>query len=193
MYLLPNKNKIDDDGIVEAMKDGNSNTCYFLDTASGEVGIIDGKKDKSKLAKLRGDSRYIAIPKISDEKWRKIFRDFVEMCEDWDNSATGKLFGKEFAKGGNVRKNCVAILEKREKIDGLIYGWRQFEADSLWEEMRKWFSSLPIEIEDDWKSELDCDCELCKLLKEGDHTVGDFMEASQKEDRKRKNKNQGKK
>lgn len=192
MYLLPNKNKINDEGVIEAMKDGNSRAYYFLDTISGEVGMVDGEKDKKKLEKLCGDSRYIAIPKVSDEKWRKWFRDFVEMMAGEDGEISAKLIIKELEKEEkDVFKKCLAILEKGEKVDGLIYDWWQFEADMLWEEMENWFCSLPIDVEDDWQSELDDDCELCKLMKKGDHTVGDFMEAAQKEGRKKKDKSGG--
>lgn len=186
MYLLPNKNKIDGEGITAAMKDENPKASYFLDTVSGEVEIAVKGKDKDKLTKLRGDSRYLAIPKIGDEKWRKLFRDFLEMMREEGGEVSGKLIIKEIEKGKKeVLKKCRAILEKREKNDGLIYGWWQFESDKLWEEMENWFSTLPIEIEDDWQSDLDSDCELCKLIKNGAHNVGDFREAVQKEKRKK--------
>jgi hypothetical protein len=49
---------------------------------------------------------------------------------------------------------------------GWIHAWPQWEVDNLYEEIANWFRGLPIDIEDDM-SELDDDCPLCRMAKEG--------------------------
>ncbi len=49
---------------------------------------------------------------------------------------------------------------------GWIHGWSQWEMDYVYDEIIDWFRNLPIDIEDDM-SELDDDCPLCQMMKEG--------------------------
>jgi len=49
MFLLPNQNKIDEDGVIEAMLHRDTSRRYFLDTTTGEVGCVEKKTKKDVL------------------------------------------------------------------------------------------------------------------------------------------------
>ena len=79
---------------------------------------------------------------------------------------------------------CLKIVEFVDKYE--IDGWNQWSIDGgPGDEMHEWVEDLSprIFMEDDW--DLDDDCELCKLIKNGAHSVGDFHEAAAKEKRKK--------
>ena len=83
-----------------------------------------------------------------------LWGDNPKLAEKLTNALTGKTPIKTFFN----------ILSSDKS--GWIHGWSQWEFDFLWEEIIDWFCSLPINIEDDM-SELDDDCPLCRMMKEG--------------------------
>ena len=178
MFLSPNQNKIDEDGVIEAML--HRDTCrYFLDATTGEVGCVDKKTKKDVLLDTK---RYIEVPKLSETVQLTWMKEFMEDMLDMD-TVLSRTLKNEIEKGALVR--CENILNK--DAEGWIHGWREWRGTSAFEEMQKWFSTLSISIEEKFEG---CeDCELCKLMEQGEHTVGDFMEAKAKEERKSKTKN----
>ncbi len=181
MFLLPNQNKIDENGVIEAMLQTDLSRKYFLDTTIGEVGSVEQKAKKSVLLDTK---RYIEIPKLSEAVQLEWLKEFMENMISIDSFLSHAL-KSEIEKGEEALARCEKILN--EDKEGWIHGWREWRGTSAFEEMKKWFATLPISIEEKFEG---CeDCELCKLMEQGEHTVGDFMEAKVKEERKAKTKN----
>ena len=183
MFLLPNDNKIDTEGVIEAMEDTTGEHQYFLDIEKGDVGCVEKSngKDKEKAESLVKSGRYIEIPNVSDteqKKWlMKFAQEFLKPGNKDEKSLYAKIVKLLSAKKRNAFGLALKVLEKDES--GWIHGWSQWQRDCLWEEMENWFSVLPVEIKDKFEG---CDdCELCKLMAQGEHTLGDFNEASAKE------------
>jgi hypothetical protein len=181
MYYLPNHKAIDEEGLMSALCDTDPACRYFLDAGSGEIGCVDSG-DKEKIGKVSADKRYFEVPKISEREQTKQIKDFAGFLSfDEDGVSLQRGLFDALEKGESL-KACIKMIE--EDPSGWVHGWVQWRSDYILEKAEAWFSTLPIEISDDW--ELDDDCELCKLLKRGEHTKGDFNEALAKENRKRK-------
>lgn len=176
MFLLPNNKKIDEDGVIDAMLDRDVSLLYVLDTKTGEVGCMEIEKQKKHL----DPKRYIEIPKVSPALQLKWMEESLQMIED---RAVAEAVQKEMQKSGpDILTLCENILSQDERV--WIYGWQEWQGTAAFEEMQKWFGTLPFEIEEKFEG---CgDCELCKLMEQGEHNLGDFLEASAKEKRKRR-------
>lgn len=186
MFYLPNGREIDIEGVIDAMGDATGSRRYFLDTEKGDVGCVDGKgeKNKKKTKSLIESGRYIEIPNIPDKEQKKWLMEFAEeflKSDDKDEKSLYVTIKKLLSdKKENSLESALKELEKDES--GWIHGWAQWQRNHLWEKTEDWFSSLPIEIEDKFEG---CDdCELCKLMEQGKHTLGDFNEAMTKEKQK---------
>ena len=181
MFLLPNQKKIDEDSVIDAMLDFDATHRYVLDTTTGEVGCIEKGGTKEKPLDRQ---RYIPIPKISSETQLLWLKECVEFCLN-DNSGLRAELMNELQSGetGSFER-CEKLLSEDES--GWIHGWREWQGTSGAEALMKWLPTLPFEVEDKFEG---CgDCELCKLMEQGEHTLGDFLEAKQKEERKAKAK-----
>ena len=182
-FILPNEKHIDTDGVIDAMGDISGRMKYFLDIISGEVGCVNSK-EKKKVTKLLQDSRYLEVPKVSTSSQLVWFKDFIDTILPVGTKKEAALYNRL----NKVLKidvpetldQCHKIIESEDK--SLFVGWLQWRGDCLFEEMKKWFAGLPVKIEERFES--DCDCELCKLIEKGDHNIGDFKEALQKQERK---------
>lgn len=181
MFLLPNNKKIDEDGVIDAMLDTDTTHRYFLDLNTGEVGCVE--KEKEAKEKPLDPKRYIAIPKISPTTQLAWMKDFVESCVDVPDLVEAlmeEMHSNQSAK--KAFKQCIKLLSDDES--GWILGWPDWQGTPVFDEMLKWFSTLPFELEERFEG---CgDCELCNLMEQGNHTIGDFLEAKQKEERKKK-------
>ena len=182
-FILPNGKHIDTDGVIDAVGDISGKTKYFLDTTSGEVGCVNSR-DKKKADNLSQDSRYIKIPTIpilSRLPWFKDFMDAILPADTKKEIALCNKLNKIFKIDvPETFDQCLKIIGSADK--SLLDGWSIWQSGCLFGEMKEWFSGLPIKIEE--RFEGDCDCELCKLFEKGDHTLGDFKEALQKQERK---------
>lgn len=180
MFLLPNHKKIDEDGIIDAMLDTDSSRRYFLDTMTGEVGCME---QKAKNKPVLDPKRYLEIARIPAATQLQWVRDFTKWCIE-DDALKKSLITEAQSKTDTERAfaRCEELL--RADPDEFMYGWKEWQGQSGFEEMLQWFSTLPIDIEG--KFEGYDDCELCKLMERGEHNLGDFLEAKQKEERKKK-------
>lgn len=182
-FILPSGFKVDVDGVIDAMADFKDNIRYFLNSLDGQVGCID-KADKKSLKSMSINHSYIEIPRITKEIRLRSARDFMELIlatgDEDDIELYVRLMKILGEKKPNVAEKVMDLLDASDH-DGTI-GWRQWIGDSLFEEMKKWFAILPIDIGEKFQGI--CDCELCKLIEKGDHTVGDFNEALQKQEKK---------
>jgi len=144
------------DKLEEAFSDFDLNRKYYLDAETGEV--LTGIQDNYKI----GD-RYFEAPKLPASTKLSWMREFVDDMILFD---CPDLFYKlkEALTDENQAVRFMEILSSHES--GWIHGWAQWEADHIYEEIENWFCSLPINIEDDM-SELDDDCPLCRMMKEG--------------------------
>ncbi len=179
MYILPNKKPINMDKIEEAFNDFDIKNRYYLDIENGEV-ILSGEDNRVELTFME-NTRYYSSPKLSTGvkiKWMKNFADDMLYMESPELCV--KL--RKALEEENPAEKFMAILEPDES--GWIHGWAQWEADNLYEEIIDWFCSLPIDIEDDM-SELDDDCPLCRMMKEGVNDMetlkGGFQEIKAKQ------------
>jgi len=183
MFLLSNGNKIDTEGVIGAMEDTTDACRYFFDIEKGDVGCVEKNngKNKEKAESLVKSGRYIEIPNVPDteqKKWLiKFSQEFLKSGNKDEKSLYAKIAKLLSGKKENSFNMALKALEKDKS--GWIHGWSQWQRNCLWEEMENWFSVLPVEIEDKFEG---CDdCELCKLMAQGEHTLGDFNEASAKE------------
>ena len=156
MYILPNKKQINIDKLKEAFGDFNLERKYYLDAETGD--IAQSIQDRHKI----GD-RYFEVPKLPASLMISWMREFAKEMVPFDNPELGRKLIKALEKE-NPAENFMALLTPDES--GWIHGWSQWEADYIYEEIEEWFFSLPINIEDDM-SELDDDCPLCRMMKEG--------------------------
>lgn len=170
MFILPNGSKIDEEGVIKGLGNNNISSKYFLDIITGEVGVTD-IKDKKINDKIVDNKRYFEIPGVPEKDKIKNIKEFIKEMVLPENRFLGNLLNKTL-KGG-----MGSFLKLLKKTDW-IYGWPQWEGDYLYDEMRDWFETLPIEIKDNWQDELDDDCPLCQLMKQGENTVDDFKRAA---------------
>lgn len=153
MFVLPNGTRIDDEGIIKALKDDSSKYKYYLDILTGQVGLIED--EKRKIEKKIDKNRYFKIPKISESKKIEWARGYVKEMMFLEDELSIRLLKVLEEKKGGFNK-FFKIIEKTDEI----YGWPQWEYDNLCDEMDDWFEILPVDIEDKW--EFDCDCAVCQ-------------------------------
>lgn len=144
------------DKLEEAFNDFDLNRKYYLDAETGEV--LTSVKEEHKI-----NDKYFQVPKLTISLKLSWMRDFVDDMILFD---CPDLFYKlkKSLTGENQAEKFMKILSSHES--GWIHGWSQWEVDNLYEEIVEWFCGLPINIEDDM-SELDDDCPLCRMMKEG--------------------------
>ena len=119
------------------------------------------------------------IPAATQLVWMKEFTGFCV-----GNRVLSGLLLTEVHKKDTVKAflRCEELLNA--SAGGWIHGWREWQGQSGFEEMLEWFSTLPLDIEDKFEG---CgDCELCKLMEQGEHNFGDFLEAKAKEERRKR-------
>lgn len=162
MYKLPNNIKIDEEAVKNAMLDYQVDDFYYLDYETGKV--ISGRQIVDDGVESE-ENRYYEIIKLSDEH-----------VISWMEWLTRELIADEDLE---FAKSLLVILKKPEPIKNFLvaiegnwsYGWPQCENDFCYEEMEKWFDTLPFEVEDDWQDFFaeNCDCPICQAMAQG-HT-----------------------
>ncbi|MCK5062167.1 hypothetical protein KAR28_06515 [Candidatus Parcubacteria bacterium] len=162
--------------LEKAFADMNLKNLYYLDAETGE--ILSGKDTQISREKK---ARYFIVPKLSEDVVISWMREFAEEMVPFDNPELGRKLIKALEKE-NPAKNFIAILTPDES--GWIHGWAQWEADHIYEEIVDWFCDLPINIEDDM-SELDDDCPLCRMMKEGVNDMETIKKGFQEANAKR--------
>jgi len=159
MYILPNQKPINMDKLEEAFADINPKSKYYLDAEVGD--ILSG--ENIQVAKEEISKKYFAVPKLQENKMIFWMREFAEEMVSFDAPELGRKLIKVLEKE-NPAENFMAMLTPDKS--GWIHGWSQWEVDHIYEEIVDWFCGLPINIEDDM-SEMDDDCPLCRMMKEG--------------------------
>lgn len=156
MFILPNKKPINMDKLEEAFLDLDLKNIYYLDTKTGEI-------QKNIQISREAKERYFVVPKLSEDIMMSWMKKFAEEMVPFDTPELGEKLLAELKKENPIK--CFMDLLTVDK-SGWIHGWSQWEVDHVYEEIIDWFRSLPIDIEDDM-SELDDDCPLCRMMKEG--------------------------
>lgn len=178
MFFLPNNQKIDEDGVIDAMLDTDMSRQYFLDTTTGEVGCV---VQKAKHKPVLDPKRYLQVVRIPPATQLRWARDFAKWCVD-DQAVKTSLLAEAKKKDANKAfVRCEKILQADP--DEFMYGWREWQGTAGFDEMKLWLATLPFYIQE--KFEGCVDCEMCKLMEQGEHNLGDFLEAKQKEERKK--------
>lgn len=172
MYLLPSGQKIDTEGLINGINDTVASHKYYFDIMTGQVGLIKESAAKEKDRKL-DKKRYFLLPKMSktDKKvWAaELIREMV-----WrEDELLASVLTKELNKGGF--DGFFKVLKQSD----FIYGWCEWERHYLYDKLLDWFDTLPVEIKEDF-DDLDDDCPLCQLMKNGEHGVEDFKIAAKK-------------
>ncbi|MCK5027711.1 MAG: hypothetical protein KAS07_04795 [Candidatus Pacebacteria bacterium] len=160
MYILPNNKQINIDKLKDAFADLNVEKKYYLDTETGE--IISSEKDIQKI-KAEINKRYFVVPKLPSSLMISWMQEFAEEMVIFDNPKLSKKLIEILEKEKPI-ENFMKFLSKDKS--GWIHGWSQWESDYIFEKIEDWFCALSIDIEDDM-SELDDDCPLCRMMKEG--------------------------
>ena len=171
MFVLPNNIHVDEDGIADAMEDRNPRTVGVFDIMMGHVAVM--QKAEFRAAAL-DPKRYFPIPKISQKEEAKWMRKFVSTLLTVEHPLLAKRILAAFKKEGDKGLDIAILLITKDK-EGWIDGWNWWKGDSFWSEMIAWFETLPVAVEHTWG---DDDCELCKLAKEGPHTIREYKEAA---------------
>lgn len=133
-------------------------SLYYLDAETGKI-----LSSKNTRISRETRERYFIVPKLSKNVIIFWMKEFVEEMVLFDTPELGKKLVTALKKESPT-KNFMDILIPDES--GWIHGWSQWEADHIYAEIEDWFCNLPIDIEDDM-SELDDDCPLCRMMKEG--------------------------
>jgi hypothetical protein len=186
MFTLSTGVPIDEEGIVTALQDYSGNNCYFFDTISGDVGVVQIKTENKILQKLVKDPRYKEVPPIAESSQIEWFNEFADTFLKEGNKKEQLLYKKiivVLAENNDSLQHAISILDKSPT--GWIHGWSQWCFDEVCGVMEDWLDSLNLGIEDVFDG--DCDCELCKLFAKGEYTLGDFNEAAKKQALKDKN------
>jgi len=165
MFILSNNKQIDYEAIIDAMLDLVVDHIYWLDAQTGMCNLESWFiKNSGKVNFESGkNNRFFRVPKIAEfERWQWIAGYIAEMVECENKEFAKKL--EEIKLGKNPYYDFIKILEEKEN-EGWIYGWNSWEGDSAFEEMKKWFIKLPLEIEE--KMDHFDDCPICKAMEEG--------------------------
>lgn len=170
MYVLPNKKQINTKKLEKAFRDSSPDKKFYLDAITG--GIVLGGKIKKIGGNIMDEVRFFEVPKLPEGKKLGWMNEFVDEML-WGDSPDLALKLK-IALDKRSTQSFMNILSSDES--GWIHGWSQWESDYLWEEIIDWFCGLPIDIQDDM-SELDDDCPLCRLMKEGNNSLEDLKKA----------------
>ena len=160
MYVLPNNKQINIDDLENAFADFNLEKKYYLDAETGEIIFL--KKNIQKTG-AEINKRYFAVPKLPSSLMISWMQEFAEEMVSFDNLELSKKLIEILEKEKPI-ENFMKFLSKDKS--GWIHGWSQWESDYIFEKIEDWFYTLPIDIEDDM-SELDDDCPLCRMMKEG--------------------------
>lgn len=185
-FILPNGMRIDEDGLASAFAEINLRQRYVLDVETGDVGCIDANVGGA--GKILDKDRYTEIPHVSAAVQLQWIRELIKelMLFSTEDTALVQALARtldETKEGAEAEAlaSCERLLEADK--NGWIHGWAQWKTDHVWEDLCAWLAQLPVQIEDRFEG---CgDCELCKLMEQGPHNIGDFLEAKQKEERKK--------
>ena len=186
VFILPNGTRIDKEGLADAFAETDPRQRYVLDTLNGSVGCTDTSVNTDN--EILDKDRYIEIPRVDAAIQLQWIRELISelMLFSTEDAAlictlTQVLDDAKEGVEAEALASCERLLESDK--NGWVHGWVQWKADHVWEEMTAWFAKLPIQVEDRFEG---CgDCELCKLMEKGTHNLGDFLEAKQKEERKK--------
>jgi protein involved in ribonucleotide reduction len=167
MFILSNHNKIDYEAVIDAMLDNTKNKHYWLDSNAGSVVLESNsiKKTSGDKLKLEKD-RYFLIPKINDFDRLSWMINYIQVVVEYeDKKLSVKL--QKIVQGPNQYKNFIEALKMVG--EDWLSGWDSWEGDNAFEEMKKWFGLLPIEI----KEELDHfdNCSVCQAIKSGNNSA----------------------
>lgn len=185
-WYLPNGKKIDEDGLVEAFGNVTSAQRHVLDVETGNIGCT--QTDPGASTKMLDHARYIDIPHVEAKEQMKWLREMMAATMEPEDKALIDGLKQVMSQEGTGHAELLVACEQKLEDDksGWEHGWLPWKGDHLWERAGEWLKTLPIPIED--KFEIDCDCELCKLFEMDGHTLGDYFEAAQKQERKDKKK-----
>lgn len=177
MFLLPNNSQINYEAVIEGMLDQNND--YWLDVRSGSCfkqDVYERMIDKFDYKPLIG-IRFFKIPKVDDATLKQFMIGYIKGIVEFENIDFAKQL-LEILERQDACKNFVSISEKKED-KGWIYGWEQWVGDGAFEEMKKWFTSLSIEIREEI-DDFGCDCPICQAMVEGKTSEEELKKAFKK-------------
>ncbi len=167
MFKLLNGKKIDEEKMIIAMEDNDISNLYFLDTKTGNV---ESDLDQS------DSTRYIKIPKIRDSQVHEWIHEYTdEFIHHEDPEFAKKVY--MVLKSKRPIKKIEDVLEQSK--EGWIHGWTQWKRDCIYEEMKEWFLSLPINITEEF--EWFDDCSICQKMKKAEEENRNLSIAELKE------------
>ncbi len=177
MFKFPNGTHVDYDGLKEAMLSTDTKTTYFFDTKNGHVGLVLKKNPNKEL----DPKRYILVPTIPEQTQVWWLHDMISVFISLEDPLLARALLRALKDTKSGYAKARTLLEKHK--DGWIHGWAQWQEEDVGEKMDTWLSSLDLGITDVFEP---CgDCEMCKLQAEGGHSVEEFIEASEKQNKKK--------
>jgi hypothetical protein len=163
VFLTPTNKEIDLDALQRAMLDRNFATSYALDIETGEVEFIsdfmDTIEDQEK-ASDRWDAtpqRYFAPPRIGGDEQYRWREDFIREIVIVEDTRLSERLRRSIKGAHAFRRFHQALKDAGEEW---LVGWRQWEADSAFEEIQLWLAAVPVDITQDLP--LSEDCDMCK-------------------------------
>jgi len=156
MFLLPNGLKIDEEGLINGLKDTSISHKYYFDILTGQVGLIKESKGVKKIKKL-DEKRFFLLPKISKDNKKPWAQEFIEDMVRAEDLLLAEALDKALNIGG------FDPFFKILKQSYFVYGWPQWESHYLYEELVNWFDTLPVDIKEEF--EFFDDCPVCQAMK----------------------------
>lgn len=161
------------DALEKAFLDLTSTNIYYFNTETGET------LKKNSLS--RRGKRLLLVPKLSNDTMISWMEEFTKDLVIFDSPKLEKNLIKALKKNDPIES---FLKELKKDETGWIHGWSQWQADHVYEEIENWFYNLPIDIIDDM-SELNCDCPLCQMMKEGITDMNEIKKGFQKANAKK--------
>lgn len=174
-YYLPNRVRVDVDGVVNAILAQEEWPQAYLDTETGALAyVVSPKALGDWVEKIKNSQRYFLVERLTDEDRNSIAKEFVSELftdiasrEDVDGS-------REALQSGNWRTMEIFL---KEQTDGWIHAWDQYVSDEAWDYADAWLTGNPhVAITTEFEG---CEnCAVCEVMRRGeDGDMSKLMQA----------------
>lgn len=175
-FLLPNKQPIDIEELLNVFEMNSPEIHAYLDIQSGKIVQVGEFEDGGEQRIDQYDNlpeRYLPVQLLTTREhynWMKEFSDMV--IKDEEPILYEKVLSALNGRGAFRRFQDVLA----DYGDGSWrYAWFEWKADCAYEAAREWLLSLPIDIKEQFKG--DDDCALCQLLEQGVDSQEEIIDA----------------
>lgn len=184
-FTVPSGGIVDQEGVCMAIVERGEDVTHLFDTLTGQVvsvargrDLIFSSEASKKMevlgAKRSGEGarglekgRYVEIERLPQRALDKHAKQFIVVMKKMMGKSVHARLAACVSKGGCRGLDAYFANATKEEIDGWDDAWRQFLADSVWEDMCAWFSRHPelgiVQVIDE-KYKGTCGCGLCGIM-----------------------------